>query len=212
MELNYISVQGEQWLNRRIDSGGRDMIKSSLLLFLIMLLSTSVYGRELAGVDVPETINKADATVLQLNGAGIRSKFFFKIYIAGLYLTEKERDASAIFAQDRDRRLVMHFLYDEVGKKDLVEAWNEGFKGNGSPEQLTELSSDIATFNSLFDTVKKGDQIILDYTVGKGTDVIIRGEKRGTIEGKPFNDLLLSIWLGEAPVGKGLRDDLLGKQ
>jgi hypothetical protein len=40
---------------------------------------------------------------------------------------------------------------------------------------------------------------------------MIREEVKGMIEGKPFNDLLLSIWLGEKPVSKALRDDLLGK-
>ena len=124
------------------------MIKRIAFLLLVLLISTSVHGGEIAGVDVPETINKADGTVLQLNGAGIRSKLFFKIYVAELYLAEKKSEASAIFEDDSDRRLVMHFLYDEVGKEDLVEAWNDGFQGNGTPEQLTGLSSQIDTFNS----------------------------------------------------------------
>jgi len=180
------------------------------VLLVTLLVVTSAYGREIAGVDVPETVNQGDGTQLELNGAGIRSKMFFKIYIGQLYLAKKQSDAAAILGEDSGRQIVMHFLYKEVGQDDLVEAWNDGFQGNGTAEQLTELSAQIATFNTLFDTVKKGDQIVLDYTVGQGTTVVIRGEKKGTIEGKPFNDLLLSIWLGKAPVSKDLRDDLLG--
>jgi hypothetical protein len=188
-----------------------DMIMRITVLLLTLLVSVSAHGREIAGVDVPETVSQADGTVLQLNGAGIRTKVFFKIYIAELYLADKQSEVPAILDDDRGRRIVMHFLYEEVGKEDLVEAWNHGFQGNGSAEQLAELSSQITSFNALFDSVKKGDQIILDYIPGKGTTVMIREEVKGMIEGKPFNDLLLSIWLGEKPVSKGLRDDLLGK-
>ncbi len=188
-----------------------DMIMRIAVLLLTLLVSVSAHGREIAGIDVPETVSQADGTVLQLNGAGIRTKVFFKIYIAELYLADKQSEVPSVLNGDGGRRIVMHFLYDEVGKEDLVEAWNHGFQGNGSAEQLAELSSQITSFNALFDTVKKGDQIILDYIPGKGTTVMIREEMKGIIEGKPFNDLLLSIWLGEKPVSKALRDDLLGK-
>ena len=188
-----------------------DMIMRVTVLLLTLLVAVSAHGREIAGVDVPETVSQADGTVLQLNGAGIRTKVFFKIYIAELYLADKQSEVPAILNDERGRRIVMHFLYEEVGKEDLVEAWNHGFQGNGSAEQLAELSTQITSFNALFDSVKKGDQIILDYIPGKGTTVMIREEVKGMIEGKPFNDLLLSIWLGEKPVAKALRDDLLGK-
>ncbi len=180
------------------------------VLFLLLMISVPALGRDIAGVDVPEVISQTDGTQLQLNGAGIRSKLFFKIYIAALYLEKKQNEVAVLLAEDGGRRVVMHFLYDEVGGEDLVEAWDHGFQKNGSAEQLGELSGEIAAFNALFETVKKGDQIVLDYMVGKGTTVIIRGEEKGSIDGKPFNDLLLSIWLGKEPVGKDLRDDLLG--
>ena len=116
-----------------------DMIMRITVLLLTLLVSVSAYGREIAGVDVPETVSQADGTVLQLNGAGIRTKVFFKIYIAELYLADKQSEVPAILDDDRGRRIVMHFLYEEVGKEDLVEAWNHGFQGNGSAEQLAEL-------------------------------------------------------------------------
>ncbi len=36
---------------------------------------------EIAGTAVPESVQVDKGKTLQLNGAGIRSKFFFKIYI-----------------------------------------------------------------------------------------------------------------------------------
>jgi len=190
--------------------GGEDMIIRIMVLLAVMLISTAVHGREIAGIDVPETITQSDGTQLQLNGAGIRSKLFFKIYVAQLYLAKKQSEVGALLQEDDGRRIVMDFLYDTVEKEKLTEGWDQGFQGNGSAAQLTELAAQITTFNSLFDTVKKGDQIVLDYEPGKGTTVLIRGENKGTVEGKPFNDLLLLIWLGEKPVSKTLRNEMLG--
>ncbi len=182
-----------------------------LMTVCTLLLSIPAGAREIAGVDVSEEVVQANGTTLHLNGAGIRYKFFFKIYIAALYLEKISSDAEQVIQSDGGKQMVMHFLYDEVEKDDLIEAWNDGFEENGSPAQLAELSGQIAAFNALFDTVKAGDTIILDYIPGTGTSVAIRGENKGTIAGKPFNDLLLSIWLGKEPVSDDLRDNLLGR-
>jgi len=187
-------------------------MKSVILLSVCALLfSLPVGAKEIADVDVAEEIVQANGTSLHLNGAGIRSKFFFKIYIAALYLEKTSSESAAVIAGDGGKQMLMHFLYDEVEKDDLVEAWNEGFEENGTPAQLAELSGQINAFNALFDTVKSGDRIILDYIPGVGTTVWIRGVEKGRIVGKPFNDLLLSIWLGKEPVSEDLRDELLGK-
>ncbi len=50
-----------------------------LLLCCLLLTSLPAGAREIAGVDVPESLKSDDGTTLQLNGAGVRSKFFFDI-------------------------------------------------------------------------------------------------------------------------------------
>ncbi len=178
---------------------------------VLLLFSCPAWAKEMAGVEMAEQISQADGTVLQLNGAGIRYKFMFKIYLAMLYLEHPGSDRQAVIADSGAKQLIMHFLYKKVGKDDLVEAWNEGFNNNGSAEQLAALKSEIERFNAMFDTVEAGDRVVLDYVPDTGTSVSIRGEQKGTIAGKEFNDLLLSIWLGDKPVGEKLRDGLLGK-
>ena len=177
---------------------------------LCFLLCSPATAKEIAGVAIDEQITQADGTVLKLNGAGIRSKFVVKVYIAMLYLENPGSDRDQVIGDPGAKQLIMHFLYKEVDNDALVEAWNDGFTGNGTDEQLDKLKSEIAQFNSLFDTVKKGDRIVLDYVPGKGTTVSINTTEKGTVAGKEFNDLLLSIWLGDKPVGKELRKALLG--
>lgn len=182
-----------------------------MVLVLMCACAVSSQAKEIAGVDVADQITRDDGTKLQLNGAGIRSKFVFKVYLAMLYLENPSDQAQQVISDDGAKQLIMHFLYKEVAGDDLVEAWNEGFNNNGSSEQLAALGDEIASFNALFDTVKSGDRIVLDYSEATGTRVIIRGEQKGVIAGKAFSDLLLSIWLGDKPVGAELRAALLGK-
>jgi len=182
-------------------------LKTFICLFLLCF-TVPAMGLEIAGVTVPETLN----TDLKLNGAGIRSKFFFKIYIAELYLEHPSTKADEILDSIGRKRMTMHILYDEVSKEKLVDGWNEGFSENLTLEQLKTLEPDIKHFNALFTTVHEGDEIILDYTPEQGTTVSIAGDLKGTLSGADFNRALLSIWLGKNPVGDDLRDALLGIQ
>jgi hypothetical protein len=178
-------------------------------LFLFVLLASSVSAREIADVNVPETLTGGDGVMLHLNGAGIRSKFFFKIYIAELYMQHPTSDVVKLLSDDGQKRMVMHFIYEELSKEKLTEAWDEGFRANTDQKQLALLQTRITQFNGLFDSVKKGDEIALDYTSEKGTQVSIRNQVKGVVPGKDFNDALLAIWLGKEPVTPELRKELL---
>ena len=86
-----------------------------LCFSLFLALGLAAEAREIEGVKIPETINLAGGQQLILNGVGIRSKFFFDIYIAELYLSEKLPSTEAVLALDKPRRVVMRFIYSEVG-------------------------------------------------------------------------------------------------
>ncbi len=194
-----------------ITRGGKVM-RALVMIFVCLVLVCPVQAVEIAGVNIAEEIEVDDTTSLVLNGAGIRSKFFFDIYIAQLYLEKPEKESSSIIKDEGNKRIVMHFLYDGVGQDKIVDGWNDGFAANLDEERLTKLQSQIETFNAMFtEEMKSGDIILFDYLPKEGTRVTIKDEVKGVISGKDFNDALLSIWLGEKPVGSGLKNDLLGK-
>lgn len=180
-----------------------------LFVAILLLVAEPVQAKEIAGVMVQEMIKTDSGAELTLNGAGIRSKFFFDIYIAELYLEEPSSDVEKILASDGSRRMVMHFLYKEVGKDKIVDGWNEGFAANSDPQIVTTLQSKIDSFNEMFVDMKEGDRIELDYVPGKGTVVYVAGSEKGIIEGKEFNDALMLIWLGKKPVASKLKEQLL---
>ncbi len=189
---------------------GGKVMRAFFLAFTLVFLANPSWAKEIEGVVIEEQLVSESGVTLQLNGAAVRKKLFFKIYIAALYLANPSTEASSVIADEGEKRIVMHFLYDEVGKDKLVEGWNEGFAANHSAEALGLLQPRIDTFNAMFDEdMVAGDVIVFDYLPDTGTRITIKGNVKGVIEGKDFNDALLAIWLGDKPVGSDLKKGLL---
>lgn len=182
-----------------------------LTLILSLIFSINLQAKQLAGIDISESISFSDqSTNLILNGAGIRTKLFFDIYIGSLYLEKKSINPKEIYNMHGEKRISMHFLYDEVSKEKLVNGWNDGFKNNLSNNELSKFKPQINQFNNLFITVNKGDVIHLIFIPTTGTHVIINDKTMGLIEGDAFFTALLKIWLGEDPADSNLKEAMLG--
>jgi len=163
---------------------------------------------EIAGVTVPATVD-AGSQSLVLNGAALRKKAVFKVYVAGLYLPAKSTDADAILAADGPRALRMEFVRD-VGKDKMCEAWDESLKNN-SPDADAQLQADFKELCGWMQDLKKGDVMSFTYLPASGTTVVIAGQTKGSIAGKPFADALFKSWIGPRPgPGNGFKHDLLG--
>jgi len=177
------------------------------------LIGNNAMAATVDGVNIPDVVVQAESgQKLLLNGAGIRSKFFFSIYIGALYLPQKMHSAQAILMADGPNRVMMHCLYHEIDKAKLVDAWNEGFSSNLDSQQHKKLHDQIEQFNGMFPALKRGDVILLDYIPGKGTRLAYNGRLLGTLEGRDFNKALLSIWLGGHPADDDLKTAMLGTE
>ncbi len=180
-----------------------------LSILLIGLLPAVLAARTVAGVNLLEQVD-VEGKTLVLNGAGVREKFFFDIYVAALYLPAKSSDAEAILQADQPWQLGMHFLYSEVSRKKLGKGWEEGFENNSSKAEMAALRERLQQFKSLFPAMRKGEMAVLTYIPGKGVSVTIKDELKGTIPGADFARTLLSLWLGADPVTGKLKKALLG--
>ncbi|GAB4273953.1 MAG: chalcone isomerase family protein [Deferrisomatales bacterium] len=162
----------------------------------------------LAGVELPDRV-QVEGHTLQLQGAGLRKKFFFKVYVGGLYLTTPTSDGAAAIRADEPKRIVMHFLRDVGGEK-IRESFEEGFF-KSAQERLDALRPRIDRFLGWFaGEVEQGQQVVLTYLPGAGTRVEVAGAERGVIEGRDFMEALWGIWLGEAPADHALKKGMLG--
>lgn len=196
-------------MKRQFDSRSFLRIFRFTFVILFFLAVHPGLAREIAGVVLPETVT-LENQALVLNGAGIRKKFFVKVYVGGLYLMQKKSTVEQVMADQGTKRIVMHFLYKEVSADKLINGWNEGFTANTSPDDLKMLQERISQFNGCFTSVRRGDVVRLDYIPEQGTRVWINGTLKGEIPGEDFSRALLMIWLGEKPADAGLKDAMLG--
>jgi hypothetical protein len=186
-------------------------MKKVLWLIFGAFLSSNVNALEVAGIKLDDKAQVGNVS-LQLNGAGVRTKFFFKIYVGALYLPQKQTSADAILADEREHRVALHILH-ELSSKKLFNAFNDAIEANHTPDELAALDAQLKQMAQIFDAVKEvkpGDVITLDYLPASGTQISVNGMTRGTIAGAAFNRALLKIWLGNKPAQTDLKKDMLG--
>jgi hypothetical protein len=188
----------------------------SLAVTLIgVALASGALAAEVAGVKLDEKVRIAPTQPeLVLNGAGIRTRFFVKVYVGALYLPEKKTAAADVLALGGAKRMHLAMLRDLTAQQ-LADALNEGFAANNPPAdqerykgQLAEL---LAVMNSL-GQAKSGEAIALDFVPDSGTRVLVNGAPKGKpIPDEGFYRAILRVWLGEKPVDGDLKRGLLGQ-
>jgi len=181
-----------------------------MVLFYVLLTHVA-YAVEVKGVNIADQVTQPESgKVLVLNGTGMRTKFFFDIYIGALYLAEKSSDAKIIIDSTTPKRVAMHFLREKIEKKKLTDGWNDAFDSTLDKETFSSLKIKIDEFNGFFPDIVKGDTVVVDFIPGKGTAISINEQRKGIIPGDDFQRALLAIWLGDSPPNKALKDGMLG--
>jgi hypothetical protein len=146
---------------------------------------------------------------LSLRGAGLfRWKWFVKVYAAALYVPEGAPafDPSA----DVARRLEFSYLVG-IERDGFGRAADELLAGNFPPEAIAPLRERIDRLHAAYVDVKPGDRYALSYVPGQGTELTHNGRRLALIEGADFARIYYAIWLGQAPIDRGLRDQLLAR-
>lgn len=185
---------------------------AALTLAGALTLQTAT-AAEVAGIKIDDTVrlNNSD---LVLNGAGLRKKAFFKVYVAGLYLPGKSQDVAALLKMPGSKRVAMRLMRD-LSATQLVEALQEGIAANHNEAEQAALKERLKHFSDTLlaaGEAKEGSQISLDWLPESGTRIMVGGQARGTdIPGEDFYQALLRIWLGNKPVQDDLKNALLGK-
>jgi hypothetical protein len=167
---------------------------------------------EVEGVKLEPSAQVGGANLV-LNGAGVRTRAIFKVYVAGLYVPQKSGSAAALLAQKGPRRIAITMLRN-VDADTFSGALSEGLQKNLSDAQFAGFKSQIDALNASFKAAgeaKKGDVIHLEFTPDAGTRVVVNGKPQGSaIAGEDFYNALLRIWIGDKPVDADLKKGMLG--
>jgi len=188
-------------------------MKKILLLICCLLLSWNAGAVEVAGVKLADSVTVGNQALV-LNGAGLRTKWFFKVYVAALYLPKKLTSENAIIADESPQRIVLFMLRD-VGEKRFLNAFLEAIEANHTKAEMAMMDDQIKQMSGIFHLVqdlRSGDVITMDYLPGSGTQISVNGVTYSTIVGEMFHRALLKIWLGSEPVQSDLKAALLGRK
>jgi hypothetical protein len=182
-----------------------------ILLATLFCLAAPASATEVAGVPLADEV-WVGGQALVLNGAGVGSKLFFKIYVGSLYVPQRVVDIDGVLEKG-PRRIQMNFLRD-LTVNQLVGALVGGLDANNSPSELAavraptdELLRIMKRFGDV--DVRERDVLTLDFVDG-ATKLTLNGKTGGVIPGEAFNRALTRIWLGDKPAHRGLKKAMLG--
>lgn len=168
-------------------------------------------------VKVEGFVFAADAQVggspLVLNGVGLRAVAWVKGYAAGLYLTKRAANTSAVIATPGAKRLDIRMLQD-VAMEEFSKALRRGIGRNHPAAEVTKLQERVDRFDALLLAmvkVKKKDVVTIDFVPGAGTVLMLNGKQRGdAVAGEDFYAAFLRIFIGAKVSDEELKAGLLG--
>jgi hypothetical protein len=177
-------------------------------LCALAIIVSHAPAAEISGVKLPDQVTVAGKS-LKLNGTGLRQATILKVnvYAAALYLEKPSGDGEAIANSDQAKSIEMIFMRDASAKQ-MAEAFGEGFDKN-CVAGCTELKPNIGKLQGLLKDMKKGETMAFHF-LADGVDVMIRGQKMGSVGDKAFSRQLIRCWIGKNPPNSGLKEGLLG--
>jgi len=184
------------------------------LALMAGIAQAAAHSAELEGVQLEDRV-QVDGQALQLNGMAVRTRVFFKVYVAGLYLSQKATTAQSAIDGPGAKRIVLVMLRDASADQ-FCESVQAGLENNHSDEELEHLKAHAEALYAKIRAIgeaHKGMRIVLDYSDStRVTLLTVDGAPQGDpIRGREFFRGLLRIWLGERPAQADLKRLLLGQ-
>src|SRR5208282_1334546 len=176
---------------------------------LALLATGAAMATEVGGVAIADRTT-VGGQELVLNGAGVRVRAIFKVYVASLYLPQKAGDLQGVLAKS-PRRMQLNLLRT-LSADQLADALNDGLIEANTAADVAAVKAQAAQLLGImkaFKEVKEKDVVTLDFVDG-ATRVGWNGEGKGSIAGTAFNQALMKIWIGDKPVQGDLKKALLG--
>ncbi|MBN9463726.1 MAG: chalcone isomerase family protein [Burkholderiales bacterium] len=185
---------------------------AAALALAVVLAGVPARAVEIDGIDVAEAV-QVDGTPLQLNGAGTRTVYIVKAYVAALYVPRRSASPEALLAQRGARRLSLTMLADLSADwiaERFVKALQANHRGPEFERLRPRLERLIDTMLTLGQT-HKGERIDIDV-VGGATRVSVDGHALGpAVPGEDVFGAILRIFVGAHPLDEDLRRAMLGR-
>jgi hypothetical protein len=180
--------------------------RATQLALAVVLAAASSGAAEIEGVEFDDRITAGDR-VLALQSVGLlRYRIFFKGYVAALYLEEETSPEKVL--EDVPKRLELEYFWSIAGERFGPMA-ESALERNLDAKSLERLRPRVEALHEKYQDVKPGDRYALTYLPEEGTELAKNGVRLALVPGEDFARAYFGIWLGEAPLDRDLRDQLL---
>jgi hypothetical protein len=190
----------------------KNLTRILLLGATLSLALVAHAATEVAGIKLEDSITVGGAK-LQLNGAGIRYKGPFKVYVGDLYTTQKVKSLEELIAAPGPKRLTMTFLR-EIDSASFGKLLTRGIEDNISKTEMSKIVPGMIKMGDIFAANKSfvaGDVCSLEWDPAKGLTIWAKGKVQAeSFQDPAFFRALMSIWFGHSPADWKLKDAMLG--
>lgn len=178
-------------------------------MFLIYCIALSIGNTEtLSGVTMADTIVLEEQN-LQLNGLGLREKYWVDVYVAGLYLPNKMSDGKMVMTANIPKRIQIEFIYYNVPQSKMIEVLEENIRNN--PQLSDQTINSIRRCGTWMQDFTTGDVVTFDYSPKTETTTIkINKKVKGLVKGQEFQEAIFAMYVGKYPATQALKSGLLG--
>ena len=138
----------------------------NLVTFLAGLaLAASAQAVDVAGVNIPDKAS-VGGQELVLNGAGVRTRLMFKVYVGSLYVPAKVKTAAEAYGKT-PRRIQLNMLRD-VTSDQMIDALNDGLNQANSPAEAGALKSQMAELAGILKSIGQLKEMLSSVSRSEG--------------------------------------------
>ena len=149
---------------------------------------------------------------LLLNGTAVYTNLQQDYYYAALFSESPSKDPQTLLWQE-NQRMEITILVDEWSKRRFTQQLRQAITINNTVDNQEHNADEIALFNNLIkDYLIRGDRIIIEKDIDKGTSISVNGIVLMTSDSHDFFTLFLNTWIGDRPPSSTFKASIMGQQ
>lgn len=182
------------------------------LLVLPTLLGAPAHALEMAGAQIPDSINvDSAARRLTLAGDSMTHRRYMPFYGVALHLAQQRPQRSVLVQGLASCRITLVWFASNLSADQVRSYFAERFNSvDADPEVLTRIQPRVEQLLALLPDVQRGTTMTFDYDPDRGMLFSVDGVPKGALAGVEFNRRLLGLWLGDEADAES-RDALLAE-
>jgi outer membrane protein OmpA-like peptidoglycan-associated protein len=181
------------------------------ILALCLLAGYPAAASETVGAPLTPPIMESVGGILVLNGSGMRTVFTSEVYAAGLYLPAPEKHWREVVEKKLPMAIRIRLVDAFLGTGERIRnSLEKGLLNHQEAPLESGFQKKLDAFLRPFsENLKNEDVFIISYMPDEGVRLLKNGEERALVSGYEFKKAVFSIWLGEDPEDRELKEALL---